>query len=174
MKPKVPSLTTERLILRPANIKDAEEYSKIGISTYSSGKINTLEKARKYIKNFIKDEDSIEILILLKENKEPIGHIELCHMSWWNNTAIEICYHLKKEHWGKGYATEASRKIIDFCFKKLKFRKIYADTDPNNLASQRVLEKLGFKLEGTIRERNLVNGKWLDELDYGLLKMEWK
>src|SRR3989338_3743909 len=100
--------------------------------------------------------------IFLKENNILIGELELCHMNWWFDKAGEICYSIKKGYDGKGYATEASRAVINFCFKKLKFRKVYADTTPDNVASQKVLEKLGFRLEGRIREKVFVKGKWVD------------
>ena len=56
----------------------------------------------------------------------------------------------------------------------MKYRKIYADTNQYNIVSQKTLLKIGFKLEGRIRERRKVKGRWTDELDYGLLRKEWK
>lgn len=162
------TINSERLILRAFTLVDAEQYSKLSIHS-----INTITKAKNFIKSSWK-KDSYYFGIFLKEYNLLIGQIELCHMNWWYDKAGEICYHIGKKYWGKGYATEASKAVISYCFSKLKFRKIYADTDPNNLASQKVLEKLGFKFEGRIREKNLIKGKWTDELDYGLLRSEWK
>lgn len=166
------NLRTERTILRNANLKDAQEYSKIGISTFSQGEINTTKKARKCLSDNAKDKDSVEVAVILKETGELIGHIELCHMSWWEK-GVEICRHFRKEYRGKGYGTEAARVLINYLFKK-GFRKIYADTNPDNIAAQRSLKKLGFRLEGRVRERRKINGKWTDELDYGLLRGELK
>ena len=158
----------ERIILRPFSPKDAEQYSKM-----DRKKRNTIEKAKNFINSSWK-KDSYYFGIFLKENNELIGQLELCHMNWWYDKAGEICYFIKKDFRGKGYATEASKAMINCGFNKLRFRKIYADTDPDNLASQKVLKKLGFKLEGKIREKNFVKGKWIDEYDFGLLKSEWK
>lgn len=57
----------------------------------------------------------------------------------------ELGYRLMKKHWGKGYATEASKAIVEFGFEELEAEDIYAMTDPKNLASKKVLEKTGFK-----------------------------
>lgn len=170
MKPKLksPILESERLILRPFKIQDAKETLE-----FDFRKTKTLNDAKKWIKNSV-SQDSFFLAIFLKEDNKVIGFIELCHLNWWDFKAGEIGYHLNKRYWGNGYATECSRTLIDYCFNKLKFHKVYADTDPDNKASQRVLGKLGFKLEGIIRDKRIVKGKWIDELDYGLLKKEWK
>jgi len=166
MELKKEEILGKRIFLKPLEQKDAEAYSNIG-------RKKILSEAKKFISSSWK-KDSYYFGIFLKENKELIGEMELCHMNWWFDKAGEICYFIKKEFRGKGFATESSKTMIDFCFKKLKFRKVYADTDPDNLASQKVLKKLGFKLEGKIREKNFVKGKWIDEYDFGLLKSEWK
>jgi ribosomal-protein-alanine N-acetyltransferase len=168
MELKREKILGERIFLKPFEQKDAEAYSKIG-----ERKINTLIETKKFINSSWK-KNSYYFGIFLKENKELIGQMELCHMNWWDDEAGEICYFIEDKFRGRGFATEASRTMINFCFRKLKFRKIYADTDPDNLASQKVLKKLGFKLEGKIREKHFVKGKWIDEYDFGLLKTEWK
>lgn len=174
MKIKKINLKSERLILRPFNLKDAEQYTQLGggIGDATKG-VTNIKKAKAFIKNSW-GKDSYYLGIFLKETNELIGEFELCHMSWWGDTAGEIGYFIKKENRGKGYATESCKLIINYGFDKLKFRKIYADTDADNLISQKLLKKLGFKVEGVIREKNLVHGKWMNEIDFGLLKSEWK
>lgn len=170
------SVEGKRIILRPLKESDADAYIKVDDSARINGKkvkIDNLIKAKKFIKqSWIYD--SCYLGIFLKENNELIGRIELCHMSWWDNNTGELAYKIIKKFRRKGFATEAIKILIDYCFKKLKYRKIYADTDQYNIPSQKTLIKAGFKLEGRIRERRKIKGKWLDELDYGLLKKEWK
>jgi len=173
MKLKKTILNGEGVVLRPYVLKDAQQFSKLGESNWRIGKINTLKKAKKWIKKSWV-ENSCYFGVFLKEDNKLIGNVELCHMNWWQNKAGEICYMIKKEYRGKGYAKEASKILINHCFKKLRFHKIYADTDHDNIISQKVLEKLGFRFEGRIREKHLVNGRWKDEMDYGLLRKEWK
>ncbi len=67
------------------------------------------------------------------------------------NGNIEIGYYLKRSAWGFGYATEASRRLLEFAFKETPLQEVVATFDPENLASRKVLEKAGFIERGTMR-----------------------
>ncbi|MEB8723247.1 GNAT family protein, partial [Bacillus cereus] len=69
---------------------------------------------------------------------------------------------LDKEHNAKGYATEALQLVVDFAFRELKLHRIEAGAMLDNIASIRVLEKVGFKKEGIAKENIRINGKWTD------------
>ena len=155
---KTPRVETRRLILRNPLPSDAKTYSKAEISYYSTGKINTEEKARKHIKKSLKDKQSFEWGLFLKENGELIGIVELDHLSWFNHNAGEMSHHIKRKYQKQGYGTESATALINYCFKKMNLKKIYADTNPDNKGAQKLLKKLGFKLEGRIRERHFING----------------
>jgi len=86
----------------------------------------------------------------------------------------EIGYALVPNERGKGYGTEAVRIIVDYLFLARSIVRIQATTDPKNLASQRLLEKAGFKREGTIRKHIFMRGEWRDSYLYSILKEEWK
>ncbi len=89
-------------------------------------------------------------------------------------TLLEIGYTLVPNERGKGYCTEAVRIIVDYLFLSKDTRRIQAQTDPRNVASQKVLEKVGFKKEGTLRKSYFVRGEWTDNLIYSILREEWK
>ena len=167
-------LESKKLIVRDVKLDDAEACSKLGVSDRTYGKIDNKKKAEEFIKANIKSKTWFGFVVILKETNKLIGAISLFHLDWYDFKAGEVGYTIRKEYRGKGYAPEAVGLLIDYCFKKMKLRKIYADTEPNNIGSQRVLEKLGFKLEGRPREKNLIKRKWVGELDYGLLRKEWK
>lgn len=167
------SIKTERLLIRSLEDKDAENYSRLGVEYYSTGKINTPKKARAYFKKVRKSKDEFTFGIFLKEDNRMIGTIDLDHMRWFDFKAGEVSYRIHELHRGNGYATEAVKGLVGYCFNKMRLHKVYADTDPDNRSSQNVLEKCGFKLEGRIRDRRMIKGKWIDELDYGLLRREW-
>src|SRR6201996_7396366 len=76
--------------------------------------------------------------------------------------------------WGHGYATEAARALLRWAFSTLDLNRVQAETDTRNLASARVLEKLGFVREGTLREDCVVNGEVSDSWVYGLIRREWR
>ena len=86
----------------------------------------------------------------------------------------EIGFALVREHWGKGFATEAVGRLIRFAFEELDLHRLEADADPRNDRSLRVLERLGFRREGYLRERYHVEGEIQDAIILGLLRSEWK
>lgn len=86
----------------------------------------------------------------------------------------EIGYLLGRGHWGKGYATEAMAAFIDFSFSTLNLRRLEATVDVRNVASNKLLERLGFVLEGVLRERWLAASELQNINLHGLLKREWK
>ena len=89
---------------------------------------------------------------------------------------FEIGYRIRPSERRKGYTTEAARLVIDFLFTtKTNIERIESVTETGNIASQRVLEKNGFKREGEMRRRSLNNdGQYKNEYMYGLLREEWQ
>jgi ribosomal-protein-alanine N-acetyltransferase len=85
----------------------------------------------------------------------------------------ELSYIVHPELWGKGYATEASRLLLGFGFAELQLHRIFATCDPRNVASSRVLEKLGMTYEGRMRETLHIRDGWRDSLVYSILRREW-
>ena len=85
----------------------------------------------------------------------------------------EIGFALGRVYWGSGYMHEALQIAFGFLFNELDLRRIEADVDPRNASAIRLLEHLGFKREGYLRERWIVPGETQDSLFYGLLKREW-
>ncbi|SNY71371.1 GNAT family N-acetyltransferase [Enterobacter sp. CC120223-11] len=74
---------------------------------------------------------------------------------------------------GKGYGTESLRAVCDFAFSEGKFRRLTATVTAGNLASRRVLEKVGFVLEGELRESYWLGGKWHNDWLMGLLRSDY-
>ncbi len=86
----------------------------------------------------------------------------------------DIGYKIDPAYWGYGYATEAATAVIAFGFSQLKLHRIWANAIAENSTSQRVLEKLGMKYEGKLRENQWLKNRWCDTLLYGLLEPEWR
>jgi RimJ/RimL family protein N-acetyltransferase len=87
---------------------------------------------------------------------------------------MEIGAALLPSKMGKGYRTEAAEIMVDYLFLSKDVMRIQATTDTRNKASQRVLEKSGFKREGTIRKAGFVRGQWQDDYLCSMLREEWK
>lgn len=86
----------------------------------------------------------------------------------------ELGYAVRREDWGKGYATEAASLMLDFGFHTIQLHRIQAACGPENHPSQRLLAKLGFTPEGRIRDHVFTNGAWRDSLLYSILEQEWR
>jgi RimJ/RimL family protein N-acetyltransferase len=99
-----------------------------------------------------------------------------CSLTRWNPDyrSASLGYCLGEAAWGHGYATEAARALLQWAFDTLDLNRVQAETDTRNAASARVLEKLGFTREGTLREDCVVNGEVSDSWVYGLLRREWQ
>ncbi len=85
----------------------------------------------------------------------------------------EIGYGVIPSEQGRGYCTEAATMIVDYLFLTKNLVRIQADADRANVASQRVLEKVGFTKEGVLRKVSFEQGGWRDAVLYSLLRDEW-
>jgi len=85
----------------------------------------------------------------------------------------EIGFTLAPEHQGMGYATEAARTLLGYLFGERAKHRVSASCDARNTASARVLERLGMRLEGHLRESTWAKGEWTDDLLFAVLDREW-
>ena len=90
-----------------------------------------------------------------------------------DNQRAELGYGLGQGWWGRGFAREAVQCLIAHAFDALGLRRLDARVDPRNLASNGLLQRLGFTLEGRLRQRSLFKGELVDVNLYGLLRAEW-
>jgi RimJ/RimL family protein N-acetyltransferase len=110
--------------------------------------------------------------IIEKKDGTRIGSI--AHWLAQPERFLEIGYDIACSERGKGYGTEAVQLIVDYLFLSKDVMRIQAFTDVRNKASQRVLEKAGFKREGTLRRAGFVRGQRADAYLYGIVREEWK
>ncbi len=111
--------------------------------------------------------------IFLNSNDALLGECSLFNLVHQCRRA-EVGYTLGLDHWGHGYMNEALVALLSFGFGVLNLNRIEADIDPRNSASAKSLERLGFKLEGHLRERWIVDGEVSDSGLYGLLERDWR
>ena len=98
-----------------------------------------------------------------------------CALTRWDAThrSASLGYCLTEASWGRGYATEAARALLRWAFDTLDLNRVQAEADTRNAASARVLGKVGFVLEGTLREDCVVDGVVSDSWVFGLLRRDW-
>ncbi|MGH3350681.1 MAG: GNAT family N-acetyltransferase, partial [Nocardioides sp.] len=106
--------------------------------------------------------------------REDGAFLGWCTLNSWNPDfrSASLGYCLGRPAWGQGYATEAVGALLGWAFDALDLNRVQAEADTRNPASARVLEKLGFRLEGTLREDCVVNGDVSDSWVFGLLRRE--
>ena len=88
--------------------------------------------------------------------------------------SANIGYGVAPAFWGRGIASEAAALIVGFGFERLGMHRIWATHHPENVASRRVLDRLGFREEGRRRDDRMIGGRWSDSVVCSLLEDEWR
>ena len=88
--------------------------------------------------------------------------------------SANIGYGVAPAFWGRGIASEAAALIVGFGFERLGMHRIWATHHPENVASRRVLDRLGFREEGRRRDDRMIGGRWSDSVVCSLLEGEWR
>ena len=101
-----------------------------------------------------------------------IGSIGVFRQQNIHRQTAEMGYYIAEEYWGKGIMTDAVKQICNYVFKNSDILRIYAEPFAYNIGSCRVLEKTGFRYEGTLRNNAVKNGKVIDMKMYSLLREE--
>lgn len=176
----VPTLGTQRLILRAFTFADAGRVQQLaGVfevadttghipHPYPDG------AAEEWIGEHDVDYEngaSATFAITMRQTGEFIGAIGLTIHS--HNQHAEMGYWLGVPFWNCGYMTEAARSVLEFAFETLHLNRVYASHFARNPASGRVMQKIGMKYEGTLREHFARWEKPEDLVYYGILKREW-
>jgi [ribosomal protein S5]-alanine N-acetyltransferase len=170
---------TQRLRLRPLRMEDAGDLFEIwsdseAMRYFSFQPMQSIEQAEERIAGKLQFSTARRDLICaveLKSTSEVIGDCALFNAVAHSQRA-EIGFCLKRKHWGKGYMVEAVTALIGHGFEQIGLRRLEADVDPRNQSSISLLERLGFKREGFLRERWMINGQAMDTVLYGLLRGE--
>jgi RimJ/RimL family protein N-acetyltransferase len=113
-----------------------------------------------------------QVVLVEKPNGEVIGDIGI-HFKAPENQQCELGCTLAKAYQGKGFATEALVAVIDHLFENLHKHRIVTSIDPSNIPSLQLVERLGFRKEGYFRESLWLDGKWVDDVVYAMLRREW-
>jgi len=112
------------------------------------------------------------LFIVANENNERIGEVFLT-CDYNKNRDWEIGYKFHYEYWGRGYASEAVTRLINYGFYELNVRRISAYINYENKRSVALAKRVGMFQEGHLREVRWVNGEWNDEIIFSLLKKDF-
>jgi RimJ/RimL family protein N-acetyltransferase len=164
-------IETTRLIIRPYLHEDLEDvygqFSNTEATKYFQGGTKTHEETKKYLIDAIHAFETPSPMgrraVVLKETKKVIGYVGLCYLkeALQNfcglhctddalKNKIELSYGLNRKYWGKGYAFEAAKAMLDYGFNTIGLKEIVAAINPKNMASIKIAKKLGMKYEREI------------------------
>uniref|UniRef100_UPI00403F475D GNAT family N-acetyltransferase n=1 Tax=Paenibacillus sp. FSL K6-0276 TaxID=2921450 RepID=UPI00403F475D len=162
-------LHTERLHLRKMKVSDSPSLFKIwsdpevtkfmNINCFTDE--NQAKDMIKLLDEFSQDNKAIRFSIIEMDSNEIIGSCGFNFLDY-ENAKAEIGYDIAKAFWGRGYASEAICALLDYAFSSLKLNRIEAKVEPENVNSVKVLQKLNFTFEGTLRQSERVDGRFND------------
>ena len=172
-------LETERLHIRELesmdiynvhqlhSLPETDEFNTLGIP-------ETIEVTEKFLSKWLFEKqqqprNSYAFGIDLKDSKKFIGLIGM-NLGKQNYRTAEVWFKVHKDFWRRGYTTEALTKLLDFGFNGLNLHRIEAGCAVENIASSKVLEKVGMTREGMKRKKLPIRGEWKDNYFYGILE----
>jgi ribosomal-protein-alanine N-acetyltransferase len=175
------SLSTKRLIIRELewddlnfvhalhSLPEVQMYATLGVPESLT---NSKDYLKKYIEQQINTSRNEYGFCVLSNRNTPIGLVGLNNpLDKFKNA--EIWFKLHPMYWGKGYTTEAALKLLEFGFNKLLLHRLEAGVATENLASIKVLEKIGMKREGLRRKLLPIRGEWKDNFHYAILEEDF-
>jgi len=163
-------IVTDRLVLRPARLDDAGALHAVFIrpeamTWWSSPPHETLDQTRAWLDSMIAHQHS-GLDFLIERDGQVIGKAGFF-------AAPDIGYILHPDHWGQGLAREAVVAVLDRLFALTDHAEATADVDPDNAASIRLLESLGFRRTGFAERTWNVGGEWKNSYFYAVSREEW-
>ncbi len=173
----LPVLKTERLILRPMRMRDAEDLFAYAKDPEVSRHVlwdthESIWDSRQFLRAAIRQYRRGlpgSFAIVLKDSGRMIGTIGFM----WLNTewlSAEVGYSLSREYWNRGIMTEALRRVVAFGFEELRLNRIEAQHEVDNPASGRVMAHAGMQYEGRLRQRIKNKGRFVDVALYAILR----
>jgi RimJ/RimL family protein N-acetyltransferase len=171
-------ITGDNIVLRPLSKADIENRVKwfndpeVRKTLVISERFE-VEKTIRWFEKIQADSSRAEFVIETAK-KVPVGVVGLASIDSAHKTAEIYIVIGEKEFWGKGVMIEAECLLIGWSFNSLGIEKIWAESRPENIASLITMKKIGFQVEGTLRNEKIVNGQRTTVLRLGLLREDFK
>ncbi|MEJ8311322.1 GNAT family N-acetyltransferase [Agrobacterium larrymoorei] len=160
-------LTTKRLFLRPLKIVDAPRLARLTNDPLVTN--NLLKTEMPFTVN-----DARALILRARKKRSPVWAIDNGQLIGVIGIAGEFGYWLARSAWGRGYAYEAARVVIDYAFERLNIDALHASPIADNRASRHLLKKLGFQEDGTTRATCLERGNVVALIRYRLDRRTWQ
>ncbi len=177
MSDPLPELRTERLVLRSFTERDVDAVLAYAGDPEVSRYIGFLpvpyarSDAERFLAQILLEDTAKHARYAIELDGDVIGCSNLDIVP--DHERAELGYLLRHDAWGRGFATEAASAVRDHGFRHYGLSLVHAHADPRNPASLRVLAKLGFTHEGTLRRRWRLRGESIDVVSYSQTREEW-
>lgn len=171
-------LEGDRVFITPVAIEDMERNlawdndPEMSFLDGGSHRPKTREVAEAEFKKVLEDRELHFFTVIHKDDGEQIGNLVLYNIheyERWGHWGIK----LDKKYWRQGYGTEAALLLLRYVFEGLGFNRLKSDTHIRNEASWRLQESLGFVREGVMRQDKYIQGEYVDDVLYGMLRDEY-
>ncbi|MED3735579.1 GNAT family N-acetyltransferase [Virgibacillus pantothenticus] len=171
---------SNRIQLRKMTIEDAEQYHSwrndvdVMISTNPSLDFYSLLETKAFVEGVILHSSSSKSYIIQDKNTDKaIGITSLINMDHKNRSAECIIDIGEKDYWGKGYAKEALKLLLNYAFLEMNLHRVSLRVFSFNERAIHLYTKLGFKQEGASRQALFRSGNWHDIIHMGILQQEY-
>ena len=175
-------IETDRLSLRPLTAGDLDDvhayYSRPEVTRYLYWDTRDRERSREALDDYSRwttldgEGDGLVLAMVAREVGRVVGQVSL-HWYSEEHRQGEIGFVVNPDYHGRGLAREAAAAMLRLGFEDLGLHRIAGRCDARNLASARLMERLGMRREAHLVENEFVKGEWTDELVYAMLEQEW-
>ena len=157
--------------IRPLESSDLDWFTEWNNNPDYTGPFEPLEiNSRDNIEKWHNSEKKDQWWVIMDKQENPVGQL----VSGPQGDYYWLGYIVHPDHRNKGYATDAVKILVDYLFRSKNIIRIQAECNPNNMASIKVLENVGFTKEGLKRKAIYIQGKYLDSFLYSILRGDWK
>ena len=167
----------ERIYLRELRFSDVNRnycnwMKDLEVTQYLESRFErwTIKKLRDYVRKIKNSPDYLFLAIISKYNNKHVGNIKIGPINRIHKFSDIGIIIGEKRFWGKGFATEAIKLVVEFCFAKLKLHKVTAGVYSNNIGSIKAFKKAGFSIEGIRKKQYLYKGNYIDGIILGIIR----
>lgn len=131
---------------------------------------NRPEEMESFFERMSRSTNDVVFAIVDRATEQHIGNTAIHNIDWIRRLGEFGIIVGEKEYWGKGYGTEATRLLVGFAFDRLNLNRVWLGVNAEHRAAIRAYEKVGFQIEGRLRQEMYRNGAYADRLIMAILR----
>lgn len=179
--------TTQRLVIRPYTVADFEAWkeayldrrpkqNEFDLDPFPSEKLNrSIFRKSLRLHKKARETDRLYVFGVFElRSKKCVGFVDIYIQARLDSQCANLGYVIHNQHWGRGYAKEATTAVVRLAFQTLKLHRLEAGVNPKNQASVDVAKAIGMRYEGKRRACNFENGLWRDLDVYSIVAEDLK